>query len=93
MKRVDFSYERAGRKVRAKVFLVVSKEGLIALSPVCSHLGCPVNWDNYKKEFLCPCHGGRYGMSGDVIAGPPPDPLKPLPLEIREGWVYVGMKI
>ncbi|MGD0883334.1 MAG: ubiquinol-cytochrome c reductase iron-sulfur subunit [Thermodesulfovibrionales bacterium] len=93
VKRVDFSYERDGRKIRAKVFLAVSKEGLLALSPVCSHLGCLVNWDNFKQAFLCPCHGGRYSMSGDVIAGPPPAPLKRLPLEMRKGKVYVGMKI
>ena len=93
VKRVDFFYEREDRKIRAKVFLAVSQERLIALSPVCSHLGCLVNWDNFKQAFLCPCHGGRYSMSGDVIAGPPPAPLKRLPLEMRKGKVYVGMKI
>jgi Rieske Fe-S protein len=93
VKRVDFSYEREGGKIRAKAFLVVSNVGLIALSPVCSHLGCLVNWNNFKNEFLCPCHGGRYSKSGDVIAGPPPAPLMRLPLEIREGKVYIGMKI
>ena len=93
VRRAEFFYESRGRRIHTKVFVVVSEEGMIALSPVCSHLGCLVNWDNNKKEFLCPCHGGRYGMNGRVIAGPPPEPLRRLPFEIRDGKAYVGMKV
>ena len=42
----------------------------------CSHLGCLVKWDNGKKRFECPCHGGMYNESGEVIAGPPPAAIK-----------------
>jgi len=93
LKRADFTYDRSGRKIHGKVFVVAAKGGYIALSPVCSHLGCLVNWDTNRGEFLCPCHGGRYGMEGEVIAGPPPGPLTRLPLEVTEGKVYVGIKL
>ena len=93
VKRIDFSYEGGGRTLHAKAFLVATTAGLIALSPVCSHLGCLVNWDARKGEFLCPCHGGRYDMDGAVRAGPPPAPLTRLPIEVRGGKVYIGVKV
>jgi cytochrome b6-f complex iron-sulfur subunit len=65
----------------------------IALLPVCTHLGCMVNYNRAKKEFLCPCHGGRYDMYGRVLGGPPRDALKRLPLKIENGKVFVGIKI
>ena len=93
VKRVDFIYENRGRKITTKVFIVMSRSGLFALSPICTHLGCLVNWDNNKKEFLCPCHGGTYGMEGDVRKGPPSDPLTRLSLKIQEEKVYIGMVV
>lgn len=93
VKGVDFSYEYGNRTINTRAFIVVAKEGFIALSPVCSHLGCLVNWDRNKGEFLCPCHGGRYDMEGRVIGGPPPAPLTRLPLEIKEEKVFIGIRV
>lgn len=41
------------------------------LSPVCTHAGCIVAWNNAEKTWDCPCHGGRYSPAGKVINGPP----------------------
>jgi len=41
----------------------------------CTHLGCPVNWQEQAQIFLCPCHGGVYYADGTVAGGPPPRPL------------------
>lgn len=92
VRRVDYSYEDRNRKVSAHVFLVRSKTGVVALSPVCSHLGCLVSYDRIREEFICPCHGGRYDMEGRVTAGPPPAPLSRMPLEVRDGRVYIRIK-
>jgi Rieske Fe-S protein len=27
------------------------------------------------RQFLCPCHGGLYDISGVNVGGPPPKPL------------------
>lgn len=79
------------REVR--VFLAVLPKGLTAFSSVCSHLGCLVDWDREREQFLCLCHGGKYDINGNVVGGPPPAPLTRLPIEIREGKVFVGIKV
>jgi glycine/D-amino acid oxidase-like deaminating enzyme/nitrite reductase/ring-hydroxylating ferredoxin subunit len=46
-------------------------EGKIhALSPVCTHAACIVNWNSEKKSWDCPCHGARYDIDGQVLTGP-----------------------
>lgn len=46
-----------------------------ALSPVCTHSGCIVNWNPSEKSWDCPCHGGRFGADGAVLNGPPTEAL------------------
>ncbi|MBD1936812.1 FAD-dependent oxidoreductase [Microcoleus sp. FACHB-68] len=48
-----------------------------ALSPVCSHATCIVHWNNTEKSWDCPCHGGRYSPTGQVLNGPPINGLQP----------------
>jgi cytochrome b6-f complex iron-sulfur subunit len=63
---------------------------LIALSAVCTHLGCIVQWQKDKQDFLCPCHGGKYTEDGVVISGPPPRPLSKLPFTVAGNSIIVG---
>lgn len=46
-----------------------------AFSANCTHLGCPVRWEDKAQMFMCPCHGGVYYKDGSVAAGPPPKGL------------------
>jgi cytochrome b6-f complex iron-sulfur subunit len=64
--------------------------GMVALSAVCTHLGCIVQWDKEKQGFLCPCHAGHYSAEGAVISGPPPKPLVKLPIAVANGVITVG---
>jgi Rieske Fe-S protein len=43
---------------------------LEALSAICSHLGCTVEYDRPDDEIECPCHGSRYDFTGAVLNGP-----------------------
>ena len=47
-----------------------------ALSPVCTHAGCTVLFNEAEKSWDCPCHGGRFDINGKVITGPPRKDLK-----------------
>ncbi len=93
VRKVEFKYSVAESEILNRAFLSVNEKGLIAFSPVCTHLGCYVNWDNNRKEFLCPCHGGRYNSEGQVIAGPPPKSLTRLPYKIEAGKIYLGITV
>lgn len=71
--------------------LVKTKTGeLVALSAVCTHLGCIVQWVKEKQNFLCPCHAGEFAPDGSVVAGPPPKPLAKIPVTVAEGKITVG---
>jgi len=93
VKKTEFLYSVAGKERRARVFIVSSAAGPVVLSATCSHLGCLVNYQKEKQEFVCPCHGGRYDLSGKNIAGPPPAPLTRFPIKMQDGMILVGIKV
>ena len=68
---------------RETVFLVWNGAREVkVLSATCTHLGCQVLWDEAAKKFKCPCHGGVYAATGDVLEGPPPRPLETIEARI-----------
>ncbi|SFC36065.1 hypothetical protein SAMN05421747_10991 [Parapedobacter composti] len=66
---------------KQQIAVYKSYEGeVIALSPVCTHAGCIVAWNDAEKSWDCPCHGGRYDVRGNVLSGPPRKGLQPISL-------------
>ncbi|NIM75628.1 MAG: Rieske 2Fe-2S domain-containing protein [Armatimonadetes bacterium] len=65
------------------------KEKLYVLSNICTHLGCPVKWDDDARRFLCPCHAGVFDIEGNVISGPPPRPLDRYRYRVEEGVLQI----
>jgi len=48
-----------------------------------------VNYQAAGRQFVCPCHGGTYSAStGQVLSGPPPAPLPPIPVKASGGHIY-----
>ncbi len=93
LKREDLLYETATfitYKGRPAVVLQTSPGQFVALSAVCTHLGCIVKWQPEKNEFLCPCHGGRFSPQGEVLGGPPPKPLEALPIKLDGDLLIIG---
>jgi cytochrome b6-f complex iron-sulfur subunit len=93
VKKAELVVTVSGREKKIRVFLVSSPEGPAVFSATCSHLGCLVNYSKEKHEFICPCHGGRYDLTGRNITGPPPAPLMRFPIKMQDGMVFVGVKV
>jgi nitrite reductase/ring-hydroxylating ferredoxin subunit len=45
-------------------------------SPVCTHMGCIVQWNHVESSWDCPCHGSRFDPYGKVTMGPAITDLK-----------------
>jgi cytochrome b6-f complex iron-sulfur subunit len=92
---VPLSELEGGRRVVVVVLgnpVEVSKAGeeIVARSLLCTHTGCVVKWKEDRREYLCPCHEGRYDADGQVIQGAPPKPLSRVAVRVSQGRAIVG---
>ncbi len=71
------------------VLVVNTGEGYLALSAVCTHLGCVVKWKKGRRQFFCPCHGARFDLDGEVMGGPAPRPLAKFEVDEIPGSIVV----
>ncbi len=67
-----------------------TRQGFFALSAVCTHLGCLVDWNEAKQHLHCPCHAAIFDTRGNVLAGPAPSPLPSYEVAVVAGKIYVG---
>lgn len=69
-----------------------AKDKLLALSVVCPHAGCFVDYVEEQQGFLCPCHNSLFLKDGGLKdeQSPSPRPLDTLEVQVRnrnEVWV------
>ncbi|MFN8257055.1 MAG: Rieske (2Fe-2S) protein [Bacteroidales bacterium] len=73
-----------------KLYLIRENDGaFLALSLICSHLGCTVVWNEIDKKFVCPCHSSMFDKHGDVLNSPAPRPLDYYPVIVEGGKVKI----
>lgn len=56
---------------------------LRALTAVCTHLGCTVEFNGQARTWDCPCHGSRFALDGRVIHGPAEKDLAPREISVQ----------
>jgi len=71
----DFPDKQATYITEQQIYIVRDGDTYMALSSVCTHLGCAVRANAGQPGFFCPCHGSRYDADGKNEAGPAPRPL------------------
>jgi cytochrome b6-f complex iron-sulfur subunit len=63
----------------------------VALTAVCTHLGCTVQYEPQANRIHCACHGGVYDpRTGANVSGPPPKPLKVFKVAVNDAGVEVS---
>ena len=81
------------RFVTRPALLLMTAEGEYrALSAVCTHLSCTVQYRNDLHQIWCACHNGLYDLNGRNISGPPPRPLEAFQVHIRGDEIIVSLK-
>jgi cytochrome b6-f complex iron-sulfur subunit len=67
-------------------------ESYHALSAVCPHLQCTVQYQPESGQILCACHNGHFNLQGKVLSGPPPKPLPSFKVDIRNDKIIVSVE-
>lgn len=70
---------------------ILTEDGrnFVALSNICTHLGCRVRWISDQGQFFCPCHNAIFNKQGEVVTGPPPRPLDQYVVKVEDEQIYV----
>jgi Rieske Fe-S protein len=77
---------------RRDKILVVNHEGtLSALSAICTHMGCTVNYNAETGRMHCPCHGSEFALDGSNIKGPAQRPLKQYAAALENGRLAIAL--
>lgn len=77
---------------REPCIVVLKGDRLHAVSLVCTHLGCLVEWSREGRQFVCPCHRAAFDVEGRVLYGPPPRALTSYDAVVRGDRVVVRRK-
>jgi Rieske Fe-S protein len=85
--KVDLYADRVdawNRVIQVKVgsaWVLAQGGSLVALSTVCPHLGCGIDYVPEESKFYCACHKSYFALDGAVETGPSPRGMDPLELQ------------
>ncbi|MBM4166898.1 MAG: ubiquinol-cytochrome c reductase iron-sulfur subunit [Ignavibacteria bacterium] len=81
---IEFDVENIAQEI---IVTKKSETEYLALSPVCSHLGCTVRKEN--SFFHCGCHGSTFSLDGNVMRGPAERPLTSFRTEFHNNYLTI----
>jgi cytochrome b6-f complex iron-sulfur subunit len=61
-----------------------------AISSVCPHRQCVVDWDAEAQAFICPCHGSEFDSDGKVTNGPATTDLEAVVVTVTAEEILLG---
>ena len=86
--------DQIGYLIHSQSNVIVFRNGgnnLSALSMICTHQGCNVDWKKTSNSLYCPCHGSEFSAEGKVLAGPAASPLSTF--EVKEENQSILVKV
>ncbi len=79
-----------GKSIPRAIYVIKGQDNqFVVFDSHCTHLGCPVRWNEKSQYFLCPCHGAVFEKNGDVLAGPPSKPLARYEWKIQSNELFI----
>jgi len=72
--------------------LFATANGPVAVSRICTHLGCHLDFSEAENLLICPCHQSKFTIRGIRVAGPARRnlavyPVEPLPGGNGQGYI------
>jgi cytochrome b6-f complex iron-sulfur subunit len=68
--------------VQNTIIINTGNGAYLALSSICTHQGCSVEYDSSAGILQCPCHGSEFATTGSVVRGPATKPLQKFPVSV-----------
>lgn len=78
--------------LKEPLFFIKTETGFIAISAVCTHKKCVLEYKREERMINCPCHGALFDLNGNPLKGPSSFPLKRYDVEKRGEKFYVILK-
>ena len=63
-----------------------------AISGICTHQSCVVSgYDAGSSVFVCPCHGSRFDLQGNVVQGPAGSNLRSYTTRVENNSLIISL--
>lgn len=62
--------QTGGYVISNNVIIINTGSEYVALSDICTHVGCALLYDSSTKTLPCLCHGSLFNTNGTVLRGP-----------------------